>query len=136
MSLSRTEQGSLATWGRLWDQGRVPLNSGRPSGARAPVAWGVFWGVLWGGLQAASPLAFFWLDDATVYALGLTLIAAVYIGFSVSDGRPKIIVVETAVATGGTSACSTACSATPRRAARSGCTRRWRSPSPGRCVPG
>jgi hypothetical protein len=74
----------------------VPPNSGRLSaGIRAPVAWGV----IWGGLQAASPLAFFWLNDATVYALGLTLIAAIYIGFSVADGRPKIIIVETAVAT-------------------------------------
>ncbi|TRW47110.1 hypothetical protein [Georgenia yuyongxinii] len=62
---------------------------------RTPVAWGVVWGVL----QAASPLAFFWLDDATVYALGLVLIAAVYIGFSVADGRGKIIAVETGVAT-------------------------------------
>jgi hypothetical protein len=55
--------------------------------------------VIWGCLQAASPLAFFWLDDATVYALGLTLIAAVYIGFSVADGRPKVLIVETGVAT-------------------------------------
>ena len=45
----------------------------------------------WSGacLQAASPLAFFWLDDATVYALGLVLIAAVYIGFGVADGRAR-----------------------------------------------
>ena len=51
----------------------------RPSaGLRTPVAWGVVWGCL----QAASPLAFFWLDAANVYALGLTLIAAVYIGFA------------------------------------------------------
>jgi|SRR4051794_37879563 hypothetical protein len=63
-------------------------------GVRTPVAWGVVWGCL----QAASPLAFFWLDDATVYALGLVLIAAVYIGFSVADGRSKVIVVETVVA--------------------------------------
>jgi hypothetical protein len=54
--------------------------------------------VLWGALQAASPLAFFWLDAATVYALGLALIAAVYIGFGVADGRPKVIAVETCVA--------------------------------------
>jgi hypothetical protein len=58
----------------------------------------VAWGVVWGCLQAASPLAFFWLDDATVYALGLALIAAIYIGFSVADGRRKVIAVETAVA--------------------------------------
>jgi hypothetical protein len=58
----------------------------------------VFWGVVWGCLQAASPLAFFWLDDATVYALGLALIAAIYIGFAVADGRGTVIAVETGVA--------------------------------------
>ena len=62
---------------------------------RTPVAWGVVWGVI----QAASPLAFFWLDDATVYALGLALIAAIYIGFGVADGRARVIAVETGVAT-------------------------------------
>jgi hypothetical protein len=30
----------------------------------------------------------------------LAVIAAIYIGFSVADGRPKVIAVETAVATG------------------------------------
>ena len=63
-------------------------------GRRIPVAWGVVWGCL----QAASPLALFWLDDVTVYAFGLTLIAAIYIGFAVADGRPRIITVEIAVA--------------------------------------
>ena len=61
---------------------------------RAPVAWGVVGGVI----QAATPLAFFWLDAATVYALGLALIAAVYIGFAVADGRRHVLAVETAVA--------------------------------------
>jgi hypothetical protein len=65
-----------------------------PVGLRGPVAWGV----LWGCLQAASPLAFWWLDAAAVYALGLTLIAAVYIGFAVADGRSRVIAVETVVA--------------------------------------
>ena len=58
----------------------------------------VLWGVVVGALQAASPLAFWWLDPATVYALGLALIAAVYIGFAVADGRPPVIVVECVVA--------------------------------------
>ena len=58
----------------------------------------VLWGVVWGCLQAASPLAFFWLEDATVYALGLVLIAAVYIGFAVADGRGRVITIETGVA--------------------------------------
>jgi len=61
---------------------------------RTPVAWGVVWGCL----QAASPLALFWLDDTTVYAFGLTLIAAIYIGFAVADGRSTVIAVETVVA--------------------------------------
>ena len=61
---------------------------------RAPVLWGVVVGVL----QAASPLAFWWLDPATVYALSLALIAAVYIGFAVADGRRTVIAVESAVA--------------------------------------
>lgn len=58
----------------------------------------VIWGVVVGGLQAASPLAFWWLDTATVYALGLALIASVYVGFAVADGRPAIIGVESGVA--------------------------------------
>lgn len=61
---------------------------------RTPLLWGVFVGVV----QAATPLAFWWLDSATVYALGLAVIAAVYIGFAVADGRPKIIGVESSVA--------------------------------------
>lgn len=67
---------------------------GDVAGLRTPVAWGV----LWGCLQAASPLALWWLDAATVYALELALIAAIYIGFAVADGRSRVIAVETAVA--------------------------------------
>jgi hypothetical protein len=52
---------------------------------RAPMLWGI---VVVGLLQAATPLAFWWLDSATVYALGLVAIAAVYIGLlSRTDGR-------------------------------------------------
>jgi hypothetical protein len=61
---------------------------------RTPLIWGAAWGVL----QAASPIGFWWLTPATVYALGLPLIAAVYIGFAVADGRPKVIAVECVVA--------------------------------------
>ena len=57
----------------------------------------VLWGVVVGVLQAATPLAFWWLDDATVYALGLVLIAGIYVGFAVADGRPKVIAVESSV---------------------------------------
>jgi hypothetical protein len=58
----------------------------------------VLWGFVVGCLQAASPFAFWWLTPATVYALGLVLIAAVYIGFSVADGRGQVIAVESTVA--------------------------------------
>ena len=73
-----------------------PRTASPPAGRslRAPVLWGVVWGVI----QAAVPLGFWWLDPATVYALSLAVIAAVYIGFAVADGRPRVIAVETAVA--------------------------------------
>ena len=61
---------------------------------RLPAMWGAAVGVL----QAATPLAFFWLSAETVYALGLAVIAAIYIGFAVADGRPHVIAVETVVA--------------------------------------
>ena len=59
----------------------------------------VLWGLVFGGIQAASPLAFWWLDTQTVYATSLVLIASVYIGFAVADGRPRVIAVESGVAT-------------------------------------
>jgi hypothetical protein len=58
----------------------------------------VLWGLAFGTIQAASPLALRWLDQATVQALLLSLIAAVYIGFAVADGRPKVIAVESTIA--------------------------------------
>jgi hypothetical protein len=63
--------------------------------SRAPMLWGAVVGVL----QVASSYAFWWLDPATVYALGLILIAAVYIGFAVADGRRLVLVVECCVTT-------------------------------------
>ena len=79
----------------------APMSGTNPlaSSAHQPVGTPVLWGLIFGVIQAASPLAFRWLDQATVHALSLTLIAAVYIGFAVADGRPRIIAVETAVAT-------------------------------------
>jgi hypothetical protein len=62
---------------------------------RAPVIWGLVVGVA----QAASPLPFWWLDTATVYALGLVLIASVYVGFAVADGRRNVLAVEIGVVT-------------------------------------
>ncbi len=58
----------------------------------------VLWGLAFGAIQAALPLALRWLDQATVQALLLVLIAAVYIGFAVADGRPRVIAVESTIA--------------------------------------
>jgi hypothetical protein len=65
---------------------------------RAAIRSPLLWGIVVGFVQAATPLAFWWLDSATVYALGLVLIASVYVGFAVADGRPKVIAVESSVA--------------------------------------
>ncbi len=43
-------------------------------------------------------MGFPWLTASTVYSLGLTLIAAVYVGFGVADGRRTVIAVEAGVA--------------------------------------
>lgn len=66
-----------------------------PQSLRVPLIAGAVIGVT----QAALPFAFWWLPPATVYALSLVFIAAVYIGFSVADGRSKVIAAESAVAT-------------------------------------
>jgi hypothetical protein len=58
------------------------------------------WGVAFGLVQAATPLLFWWLDAATVYAIGTVVIASIYIGFAVADGRPKVIAAESGVALG------------------------------------
>jgi hypothetical protein len=58
----------------------------------------MLWGIAVGLLQAATPLLIWWLDRATVYALGLAVIAGIYVGFAVADGRAKVIAVETGVA--------------------------------------
>jgi len=58
----------------------------------------IVWGVLIGAIQAASPLAIRWLEPATVHALYIAFIAAVYIGFAVADGRTNVILVETIIA--------------------------------------
>jgi hypothetical protein len=58
----------------------------------------ILWGIVVGVIQAASPLGFGWLEPATVYALGLALIASVYIGFAVADGRIIVVAVESSIA--------------------------------------
>lgn len=86
-----------AAAGRPTQPTMTPAHTSSPAGGRSLRA-PVLWGVVFGGLQAASPLGFWWLDPATVYALGLVLIAAIYIGFAVADGRQRVIAVEIGVA--------------------------------------
>jgi len=60
----------------------------------------VLWGVAVGVLQALSPLAFWWLEPRVVWAVALVIIAPVYVGFAVADGRPKVVAAEVVVAFG------------------------------------
>jgi hypothetical protein len=75
----------------------------QPSGALAPWTGSlrkpILWGVAIGILQAFSPVGLWWLDGALVWAISVVIIAAIYIGFAVADGRPRVIAVEVAVAT-------------------------------------
>jgi hypothetical protein len=62
---------------------------------RLPILWGVAVGIV----QAVSPAGFPWLDGALVWAIGLVIIAPVYIGLAVADGRPAVVAAEVGVAT-------------------------------------
>jgi hypothetical protein len=73
----------------------------------------ILWGLVFGALQAALPLTFWWLPDGTVHALSLSLIAAVYIGFAVGDGRPRVIAIECVVAAGFVVVAATAVTGSP-----------------------
>jgi hypothetical protein len=55
------------------------------------------WGVGIGVAQGAIAFAFWWVETSTVHALMVGLIAAVYVGFAVADGRAHVIAVECAV---------------------------------------
>ena len=74
------------------------VGSERLHGQRPPTRAAIGWGVVVGVIQAASPLAFWWLDSATVYGVGLAVIAPVYVGLAVADGRWKVVAVESVVA--------------------------------------
>jgi hypothetical protein len=62
---------------------------------RGPVLWGIVIGIL----QAFSPVGFWWLDGAMVWAISLVIIAPIYIGLAVADGRPRVVAAEVGVAT-------------------------------------
>ena len=67
-------------------------------GVHPRFATSVRWGLLVGVINAGAPLAIWWLSATAVHALAITLIAAIYIGFAVADGRPHVIAVECVVA--------------------------------------
>ena len=75
----------------------TPLRDG---GRHSSLGSAKLWGVAFGLVQAATPLLFWWLDAATVYAVGTVAIASIYVGFAVADGRPRVIAVESGVALG------------------------------------
>jgi hypothetical protein len=77
----------------------IPTGSLRSYQAPAVPRTVLGWGAGVGVATAATPLVFWWLPAASVYSMGLVLIAAVYIGFAVADGRPRVLVVESLVAT-------------------------------------
>lgn len=63
---------------------------------RTPILAGVAVGIL----QAVSPAGLWWLDSALVWAITLVIIASIYVGFAVADGRPIVIAAEVGVAAG------------------------------------
>src|SRR4051794_39142298 len=59
-----------------------PAATASPASPPAAVRAAMLWGIVVGLLQAATPLVFWWLDSATVYAFGLVGIAFIYVGFA------------------------------------------------------
>ncbi|HET8774711.1 MAG TPA: hypothetical protein VFP80_12995 [Thermoanaerobaculia bacterium] len=55
-------------------------------------------GVAVGIFQAFCPIVLWWLDAADVWGVALAMIASVYVGFAVADGRKTVITVEILVA--------------------------------------
>ena len=71
------------------------------------------WGVAFGVAQAAVAMAVWWLEPSTVHALMVALIAAVYIGLAVSDGRRNVIIAESTVVVAFFIAAASAVTVTP-----------------------
>ena len=89
------------------------IATGTPTNHTHTTTRALSWGVAFGVAQAAIAMAFWWLEPSTVHALMVTLIAAIYIGFAVADGRPKVIVRESAVVVAFFIASTAAVTATP-----------------------
>ena len=57
----------------------------------------ILWGVGVGIFQAFSPIVLPWLDATDVWGVALAMIASVYVGFAVADGRRTVVAVEVLV---------------------------------------
>lgn len=55
-------------------------------------------GVAVGVFQAISPILLWWLEAVDIWGVALAMIASVYVGFAVADGRKAVIAVEVMVA--------------------------------------
>jgi hypothetical protein len=73
---------------------RTKLTEPLPRSLRTPIIWGVGVGIV----QAFSPIGFWWLSHEVVWAIALAIIAPVYVGLAVADGRSHVIAVEIGVA--------------------------------------
>lgn len=58
----------------------------------------ILWGVGVGIFQAVCPIVLPWLDAVNLWGMALAMIASVYVGLAVSDGRRAVIVTEILVA--------------------------------------
>jgi hypothetical protein len=76
------------------------MRTSTPAGRTGMPSVVVGWGVAVGLGSAALPAILFWLPPVTVYAVSLAVIAAIYVGFAVADGRTHVLAVESIVATG------------------------------------
>jgi hypothetical protein len=70
-----------------------------PSEVRCAQSWSkpILWGVVVGLIQAFSPFGLWWLAPTLVWSLALVIIASVYVGFAVADGRQHVLAVEIGV---------------------------------------
>lgn len=55
-------------------------------------------GIAVGIFQAFCPIVMWWLNAVDLWSVALALIAAVYVGFAVADGRKRVIATEVTVA--------------------------------------
>lgn len=76
----------------------TPITTDAHSHSTKPSFQPIMFGLGVGAVQAASPVAVGWIEPAILHALYIAFIAAIYIGFAVADGRPKVIAVESTVA--------------------------------------